>query len=235
MFRFKQFNIDDTNTAMKIGTDGVLLGAWAFSDIRPSRILDIGTGSGLIALMMAQRFPQAAITAIEIDTDAARQARENISASPWHDNIDIINLDFITYSPHAKFDAIVSNPPFFNEPILSPSSIRNTARHETSLPLPLLLRHAADLLDDNGSLALIIPVERVDQAIYQAALKHLDCTHLTHVYSSDTQTAPIRAMLQLKRGLADTFIRDRITLRHAHNNRPTQQYRQLTYDFYIKL
>ncbi|MCM1449778.1 MAG: methyltransferase [Clostridiales bacterium] len=233
MFQFKQFNIDDNSTAMKIGTDGVLLGAWAFTDINPHEILDIGTGSGLIALMMAQRYPHASITAIEIDPQATSQAIININNSPWKQSIKVVNTDFRNFTPSQQFDALISNPPFFDQTIYSPSSARNTARHEDSLPLSTLMDKAYQLLTPGGKLAIILPHERIDEAIYLSALRHLDCTHITHVKSKPS-LAPIRAMMQFKKGITTKFSRETITLRD-NNGTPTQRYLQLTHDFYTKL
>ena len=131
MFHFKQFNIDDTLCAMKVGTDGVLLGAWA--DVSEAgRILDAGCGSGLIALMVAQRNAKARITAIDIDEGAINQSVVNVQASPWAERIEVLLADLRTYSLDEHYDHIVSNPPFFNEALFSPTEQRAVARHSLS-------------------------------------------------------------------------------------------------------
>ena len=132
MFHFKKFTIDDAHTAMKIGTDGVLLGAWA--DVAgDSDILDMGTGSGLIAIMAAQRNPQAHIVAIDIVEDAVAQARRNVAATAWKERIEVVAGDANDFFSEHKFDHVVSNPPFFTETLQSPSEARRVARHATTL------------------------------------------------------------------------------------------------------
>ena len=127
-FRFKQFTIHQEKCAMKVGTDGCLLGAWV--DLSQSqRILDVGCGSGLIAIMTAQRCTNVTITGIEIDNEAASQATENAESSPWAERIEIICEDFLKFTPEQQFDTIVSNPPYFSNSLKCPNDKRNKARH----------------------------------------------------------------------------------------------------------
>jgi len=145
---------------MKVGTDGVLLGAW--SDVTNAcKVLDIGTGTGLVALMIAQRSP-AAITALEIDADAFSQAKENIADSPWNDRIEVVHQDFKTYTSNDKFDLIVSNPPFFVDSLLCPEEQRTLARHNGSLRYDELLSGVARLLTDKGRFCVVIPMDASD-------------------------------------------------------------------------
>lgn len=155
-FSFKQFTVYHDLCAMKVGTDGVLLGALADGG---KRILDIGTGTGLIALMMAQRYPEARITGIDIDHDAVLQAQSNVAASPFANNIDIIQADLADFITTDTFDSITCNPPFFENSALCPDEKRSMARHTTSLPFSTLISKAARLLADNGVMTLIIPTE----------------------------------------------------------------------------
>ena len=150
-FKFRQFTIWHDRCAMKVGTDGVLLGAWAGQD-RPGEILDIGTGSGLIALMLAQRFPQARITGIDCDRDAVMQARENFAGSPWSGRLRAIHTSLQNYchgqeAASERFSLIVSNPPFYDNTLTNPDSRRCTARHTGGLPHDELLLLSAGLLD----------------------------------------------------------------------------------------
>ena len=131
MFTFKQFHVEQDRTAMKVGTDGVLLGAWAEGGCT---ILDIGTGTGLVALMMAQRFEDAQVVGIDIDPDASEQARENVAASPFASRISILHTSLQAFSTERKFDAIVSNPPYFEHSLKNPDAARAAARHADSLP-----------------------------------------------------------------------------------------------------
>lgn len=160
-FRFKQFTINQENCAMKVGTDGCLLGAWADID-NCHRILDVGCGTGLIAIMAAQRNAEARITAIEIDNEAAQQATENAKSSPWGNRLEIVNRDFLGYTSDAGFDAIVSNPPYFVNSMKCPDEQRSKARHDDTLTSLALLSHSHCLLHDGGRLSIIIPADLRD-------------------------------------------------------------------------
>ena len=156
MFRFKQFAVRQDRCPMKVGTDGVLLGAWA--EVRPGdrRMLDVGTGTGLIALMLAQR-SAAWITAVDIDVECATQAAENFAASPWADRLDAVSVAVQRYDPVEKFDLIVSNPPYYVDSLLSPDEGRNTARHAAGLPFGELAAAVVRLLSPGGRFALVLP------------------------------------------------------------------------------
>ena len=174
-FQFKQFGINDSECAMKIGTDGVLLGAWANIEQSHS-ILDVGSGSGLISIMLAQR-SDATITGIEIDSFASNQSIENINASPWRNRISVINTDFIVWASMAhnfsQFDHIVSNPPFFNNGPVAPNESRAIARHCNSLGYEQLIKLSKKLLTDNGKLSIISPFERQDDIIFYSELEQI--------------------------------------------------------------
>lgn len=171
MFRFKQFTVYHDRCAMKVGTDGVLLGAW--SDASEARnVLDVGTGTGLIALMIAQRSP-AQITAVDIDADAISQAGENIRISPWKDRITTLLQDFRTFDSDVKYDLIVSNPPYFVDSLASPVEQRTVARHNDSLKYDELLGGVARLLADKGRFCIVIPMdvsEKIKKIAAQAGL-----------------------------------------------------------------
>ena len=127
-FQFRQFRIRQQRCAMKVGTDGTLLGAWAQMLMARGRILDIGTGTGLIALMMAQRFPDASVVGIDIDSEAVAQAQENVEESPFAQRITIRQADVLQFDDEGKFDAIVCNPPYFVNALTCPDQQRTTAR-----------------------------------------------------------------------------------------------------------
>ena len=154
MFRFKQFAVRQDRCPMKVGTDGVLLGAWA--EVRPGdrRMLDVGTGTGLIALMLAQR-SAARITAVDVDAECATQAAENFAASPWADRLDAVAVAVQRYDPVERFDLIVSNPPYYVDSLLSPDEGRNTARHAAGLPFGELAAAVVRLLAPGGSRAAL--------------------------------------------------------------------------------
>lgn len=158
-FQFKQFTVWHDKCAMKVGTDGVLLGAWT-SVCEAHRILDVGTGTGLVALMLAQRSGiDSFIVALEIDAMAAQQAEENASRSPWKDRIQVIRNDFKEFSSSEKFDVIVSNPPYFVDSLACPNSKRNVARHNNSLTYRDLMQGVAGLLSEKGEFTIIVPAD----------------------------------------------------------------------------
>ncbi len=144
---------------MKVGTDSVLFGAWVAGDCACKQILDVGAGTGILSLIMAQRMPDAEIMALEIDADAAFQADENIKASLWKERMGVIAQDFCMFDTLSRFDLILSNPPYFQDSLLSSCEKRNRARHTVSLPYKELISKAATLLSDEGVFAVIIPVE----------------------------------------------------------------------------
>ena len=154
MFQFKQFVIEQELCAMKVGTDGVLLGAWAKGG---PRVLDIGTGTGIIALMMAQRYPEAQVTAIDIDEGAVRQAEQNVSQSPFLGRISV--LQQAVQEHLGEYESIVSNPPFFIDSLQAPDEQRNMARHTATLSYGELMKAAYRLLADNGEFSVVIPFD----------------------------------------------------------------------------
>lgn len=164
-FKFKQFTIWQDKCAMKVGTDGTLLGAWAHGG---KRILDIGTGTGLIAIMMAQRFPEAQVTGVDIDASAVEQARENVRQSPFSDRINIVEADICQYT--GQYDCIVSNPPFFENSLVCPDSQRSIARHDTGLSYARLFKTVKSLLTDEGFFSLVVPFDYKKKIFEEAAL-----------------------------------------------------------------
>ena len=192
-FTFKQFTIRQERCAMKVGTDGALLGAWA--DVmstrrqphKPAHILDVGTGTGLIALMAAQRNPDARILAIDIDPDAVRQAQENVGASPFARRIVVRQADFRESAllhdekDGALFNAILCNPPYFENALRSPDASRSTARHSDTLTLDDLALSASSLLRPSGTLSVILPFERRRDMTVACATRGLRLTRETHV------------------------------------------------------
>jgi tRNA1Val (adenine37-N6)-methyltransferase len=165
MFQFKQFTVEQELCAMKVGTDGVLLGAWAKGG---QRILDAGTGTGVIAMMLAQRYPGARVTAIDIDEGAVRQAQQNVTESPFAAQVTVLQE---TLQEHqGEYDAIVSNPPFFIDSLAAPDEQRNMARHTATLTYAELMQAAYRLLSDEGELSVVVPFDyrqrMEDEAIF---------------------------------------------------------------------
>ncbi len=171
-FRFKQFSVEDEHASMKVGTDAVLLGAWA-ENSSPEHILDIGTGSGLISLMLAQRFPEAMITGIDIHPGSVMQAEENFKKSPWQKNLNVIasSLQDFSSGQTKKYKLIVSNPPFFTDSLRPHTSSKKVAKHTDSLSYEELVRGAAGLLHQEGSFALILPYGKREE-LSQLASDH---------------------------------------------------------------
>lgn len=215
---------------MKVGTDGVLLGAWAeVGDAR--RLLDVGTGSGLVALMLAQRFPKVEITALEIDDQAARQAKENVEQSPFAKQIHVVAEDFNTYSDE-RFDAIVSNPPFFEENLLPPDVARAHARHTAAgLNFEALVAQSAALLAMGGSLQIIIP-KNAQTCFHNICNRY----NLTLLRAMDVRTVerkePKRVLLHFIKGNTSAPpLRSEIIL--MANGQRTASYSELCRDFYL--
>jgi len=216
---------------MKVGTDGVLLGAWSAA-AHKKNILDIGTGTGLIALMMAQRNPDAQITGIEINKEAYLQACENVNDSPWADRVNICHIDFKTYQTENKFDLIVSNPPFFTNSLLGPDHKRNLARHTTELTYTELLRKASTLLSANGELDIIFPAGEESYIKEQSLISGLTpCRQLNILPTPD---APVKRILlgfsfSEKECVSHQIIIE--TARHQYSD----EYISLTREFYLKM
>jgi len=231
-FQFKQFTIHQQYCAMKVGTDGTLLGAWALASESPCRILDIGTGTGLIALMMAQRYPQAKVTAIDIDDGAVRQSKENVSASPFADRINVIKADVLTFEEEEKYDSIVCNPPFFEDSLTCPDPQRTEARHTVSLGYRQLMEAAFRLLKDDGRFSLIIPSDCRERLESEA---HLRGFFLSRVCSIQTtpKKAPKRYMIELSKQPVNEVDTTNGILESSPQVR-SDWYRELTKEFYIK-
>lgn len=230
-FKFKQFTIYHDKCAMKVGTDGVLLGAWAPVD-NTKRILDVGTGTGLIALQLAQRNQQATITALEIDAAAAEQATENVQRSPWPDRVEVVCIDFRNYQSEEKFDLIVSNPPYFIDALKCPDEQRRMARHTGGLNYDLLFRRSAHLLGEQGRVSIIIPAE-AESAVIDAAWNHkLYPLHRTRVFTKPGK--PCRRVLLTFSFQNEGCVEDSLCIEMEKHNEYTPEYRALTRDFYLK-
>lgn len=231
-FTFKQFHIDHSRCAMKVGTDGTLLGAWATLPAN-GRILDIGTGTGLIAIMAAQRTSEAKITAIDIDEDCVLQAQENIAASPWPDRIEVIHSALQEFDASEKFDVIISNPPYFIDSQLSPDVARCTARHTTTLPFNELVTGVRRLLADGGHFSLILPPTEMER-FRSAARGVMFVVRECHVWSTPTSgVRRIMAEFQAEPPTELTVV-EKIIIEEKGRHEYSEEYRTLTRDFYLK-
>lgn len=213
---------------MKVGTDGLLLGAWAQGG---SSVLDIGTGTGLIALMMAQRFPDAHVDAIDIDADAASQAEDNARRSPFADRVAVRCVSLQEYVAEREYDSIVCNPPFFAQSLQSPDSKRTLARHSIALPFDDLFRHARRLMSEDGVLSIVVPSDALSQIETAAVMNNLFLVRRCLVRT--TRKKPARRLLLSFSQKPSPFHDEEGVIQEAVNE-PSEWYRNLTCDFLLK-
>ena len=234
MFQFKQFTINQDRCAMKVGTDGVLLGAWCPIDNNPFSILDIGAGTGILSLILAQRSNAVQIDAIEIDENAFEQCVENFESSPWGDRLFCYHagLDEFMEEPEDEYDLIISNPPFYTEDYKTENEQRDLARFSDALPFKDLVEAANLLLSENGIFAVIIPFKEEEKFIALAKDFELHPFKITRVKGTPT-TEIKRSLLAFSKTQKQTLIDELIieTARHQY----TEEYIDLTKDFYLKM
>ncbi len=234
MFRFKEFTVKQDQTAMKVGTDGVLLGSWAPIDHHPYSILDIGTGTGLIALMLAQRCFAEQIDGLEIEDNAYEQAVENFEESPWNDRLFCYHasLDAFATEIEDKYDLILCNPPFFKSNQQIEDKARETARFYDGLPFEELIVGAKKLLSEIGVFAVIIPFEEQDSFIALAEKSMLFPFRITQV--KGTPTAKIkRSLLAFSTQKTEILLESLVIESDRHQY--STEFTQLVRNFYLKL
>lgn len=229
-FRFKQFSVTHGDSTMKVGTDSVLLGAWVA--INPSKkILDIGTGSGVIALMLAQRtHDDVMIDAVEISSKDALIAKANVESSPWLNRIAIHNTSIQLFEPGYTYDHIISNPPFFSKSYVPPDKDRSVARHTGLLTHEVLIENAKRLLKPTGSFSLILPTQEANEFLRTAEFKELYCWKKTQVFSKASK--PMERMLISLSPIKKEFL-DTNMVMHLEDGSFSKDYRDLTCDFYL--
>ncbi len=238
-FEFKKFAIHQDRCGMKVGTDGVLVGAWAGGDKdsdKMMKILDVGTGTGLIALMMAQRFPNSHVDAIDIDSDACIQAQENVDDSQFSDQVSIFHQSLQQFllnseKPLDGYDIIVSNPPFFVNSLKNPDKKRSLARHTDTLPFVDLVRGVKKLLKDDGVIDVILPMEVMNHFLEECLIQGLFESKKHYVKTVDRK-APKRVMLELLKTRAQVLDEQTFTMMDSDGNR-TEWYVKLTDKFYL--
>ncbi|WP_291116630.1 tRNA1(Val) (adenine(37)-N6)-methyltransferase [Flavobacterium sp. UBA6135] len=235
MFQFKQFSVQQDRCAMKVGTDAVLLGAWCPIENNPISILDIGAGTGILALMLAQRSNAEQIDALEIDEEAYEQCVENFENSPWSDRLFCFHagLDEFIDEPEDEYDLIISNPPFYTENYKTENSQRDLARFQDALPFDELIEAADLLLSENGIFAVILPFKEEQRFIDLCAEFELFPVKITRV-RGNSSTPIVRSLLAFKRYELSTLEADEViieTARHQYTN----DYIDLTKDFYLKM
>jgi len=230
-FKFKQFEVAQDKSAMKIGTDGVLLGSW--SDLENSRnILDIGCGTGLICLMSAQRNPSSLITGIELEVNAFKQATKNCKKSKWSNRISIIHSSLQSFHSSSKFDLIISNPPFFSGSTESEDLERNLARNTHTLPFKYLIEKSKALLDKNGKFIVIVPFACITKFCDLANSNNLFLNKICFIKGNIS--SPIKRIM-MEFSLANSeLIKEELTI-EVDRHQYTKEYISLCKDFYLKM
>ncbi len=235
-FEFKRFRVEQSRCAMKVGTDGTLLGAWANGG---DNILDIGTGTGLVALMMAQRFPSASVTAVEIDKEACVQAADNFSASPFSGRVVLEESSIQVFTDKnssadipMKYDAIVCNPPYFVNSMNCSDSQRTLARHTASLSFDELFRCVSSLLSDNGEFSAVIPADAFGVFDGAARMEGMRCIRKCGI-KTVPRKEPRRCLVAFSKDMNRPYEESVECLAEADGSR-SEWYSRLTADFYVK-
>lgn len=232
-FAFKQFSIDQEEVSMKVGVDGVLLGAWVQMPDNVATVLDIGTGTGLIALMLAQRYVQAKIQAVELDKKAAEVAQRNVTASPWSDRIEVICADVADYLTEQvqQYDVIVSNPPYYTKGYPVDDTGRKLARDTESLPHAILATLMCRRLHPNGISAVILPVQEGERFIQ--LMEQAGAYLIRHTRLITKKGKPEKRSLLAFSLTAQPLIEDTLYMYSENGEGFSEAYRALTKDFYL--
>ena len=233
-FHFKQFSIAQDRCAMKIGTDGVLLGAWVSLENEPESILDIGAGTGIIALQLAQRSSVETIDAVEIDDNAFEQCTENFEASPWGDRLFCYHASIQEFASEVeeKYNLIISNPPFYREDYKSGGEARDLARFEDALPFRHLLICVSHLLSEKGIFAVILPKKEAEHFVELASENELFPNRICEV--KGTPTTEVKRVL-LEFSFRKTEPKKETLIIEVSRHKYTPKYTQLVKDFYLKM
>jgi tRNA1Val (adenine37-N6)-methyltransferase len=232
-FRFKQFTIEQEHSAMKVGTDGVLLGAWSSVPGPGSRVLDVGTGTGLIALMMAQRTKDVWVDALEIDPSSAKQAKENFQNSPWSERINCIPASFQEYASQCKFkyDQIICNPPFFTASRKTPSKEKNLARHDDSLKLRDIFDGSIPLMKESATISLILPFDKEEQASALISEHQMHCKRLCRVIPAPGK--PVKRVLMELSFTTGVCYKNDLIIETGRRHAYTDKFKSLVDAFYL--
>ena len=235
MFKFKQFAVQDDRSAMKIGTDAVLLGAWCPVNNNPKCILDIGAGTGILALMLAQRTTAHQIDALEIDEQAYEECVENFESSPWSHRLYCYHagLDEFIDDPEGEYDIIISNPPFYSEDFKSKDAARDLARFQDAMPFEELIEAADLLLAEDGIFSVVIPYKEEARFINLCSEVELYPTKVTRVRGSHN-SAVVRSLLAFKRFEIPVVLATELVV-EINRHEYTDDYIELTKDFYLKM
>ena len=229
-FTFKQFRVMHRKSIMKVGTDGVLLGAYVDCK-NAKRILDIGTGTGLLCLMLAQKC-SATIHGVEINAEAVEVAKFNVEQSNWRERIDVFHSSVQDFLPEEKYDLIVSNPPFYTTDVVAPEKGRAIARHDLNLNIKDLALAINRLLSPDGRCYVIYPTEQCQQ--FEEVSSELGLYAVSRLYvSSHPDTLPIRTIVELSRKMCEPFC-DTLFIENGARHDFSEKYKSLTKDYYLK-
>ena len=228
-FQFKHFSVSQSDTTMKVGTDAMLLGSLVSLSDQPLTVLDIGTGTGVLALMIAQRSERALVMALEIDELACQEAEENFKASPWSNRLASINEDILEIEFDSKFDLIVSNPPYYENSLLSDDERTSRAKHAEFLPVDLLLQKAKELLSDDGTFWVIVPFENTSSWIETAKSDDLHLAQSISIIGKEGQGEK-RSILAFSKSQGE-MTSSQLTVRDSKNNY-SKEYIELTKEFH---
>lgn len=234
-FSFKQFTIQQEHCAMKVCTDACILGAWAakktaLNSAEELSILDIGTGTGLLSLMLAQQLP-AMIHAVELDKAAAMQAKENVAASPWPQKIKLYQQNIMCFEPANKFDVIISNPPFYEHELKSPSLEKNAAKHDTALKLSELINCIGQMLADEGQAFILLPQHRTARLIELAKENNLFINQMLLVKQSPAHDF-FRSVFMLSKSAGATITSELMI--HDSQRQYTASFKELLQEYYLQ-
>jgi tRNA1Val (adenine37-N6)-methyltransferase len=229
VFKFKEFSIIQEKSAMKVGTDGVLLGCWVTCE-KANNILDIGCGTGLITLMLGQRNLSSNVIGIEIDKIASKEAQSNISNSDWEERIEIKHTSLQRFTLHSKFDLIVSNPPFF--PQNKSQQSRDIARHTNTLSFEDLIDNAAKMLEEKGIFSVIIPKHSEEYFCKIAAIHKLYCNRVCNVKGNEA--SQVKRVIMEFSFIKTVVLTEYLTIEKSRHDY-MDKYIQLCKDFYLKM
>ncbi|MFV0506629.1 MAG: tRNA1(Val) (adenine(37)-N6)-methyltransferase [Bacteroidales bacterium] len=231
-FQFQQFRIEQSNSAMKVGVDSLALGCWT-SVLQTDSILDIGCGTGLLSLIMAQRNPKARILGIDIDDGALLDANLNVNLSKWKSQIEIkhISLQALAKENSLKFNLVISNPPYFNSAHACSDSRRTLARHDKKLNMHELINDSLKLLKVNGKMSIIYPSDRVDRLISYGEGLGLSVSRICKLIPIEGKSSH-RTMVELTKYTTATLKAESLTIRNR-TGEYTSSYKELTSDFYL--
>ena len=229
VFRFRHFEVRQESSAMKVGTDAMVLGALVQSE-HPEAILDIGTGTGVLALMMAQKFHEANIVAVELEPLSAAEAKQNMDNSPWPDRLTVVEVDFKDFNTNQKFDLIISNPPFYSGGLLNPNTQRAQARHVFALPFDLLFSRVASMLQEVGDFWMIAPSSDAELVQMEANKVNLFLTRKIEIHGK-VGGAAVRTVLCFSFKPPKFNNCNQLTIREV-DGKYTADYIALTADFH---